>query len=191
MDGPNLWIVLAFGVVAIGWYFIFSAARLVRLHARVQGTLAALDAQLVRRAEATLELANARVLDAASALMLASAASDSLSAAEDEDTDADRQRFSNERETVESRLSEALGLALTADTLASLPGAGGFGDDIVSRVRATGLRVQLARRFHNDAVTDVRRVRRQWAVKWFRLAGHADMPQTVEFVDALPHGLRG
>ena len=191
MDGPNLWIVLALGLVAIGWYLTYTAARLDRLHARVQGTLAALDAQLVRRAEATLELANARVLDAASALMLASAASDSLSAAEDEDTDADRQRFSNERETVESRLSEALGLALTADTLASLPGAGGFGDDIVSRVRATGLRVQLARRFHNDAVTDVRRVRRQWAVKWFRLAGHADMPQTVEFVDALPHGIRG
>ena len=191
MDGPNLWIVLALGLVAIGWYLTYTAARLDRLHARVQGALAALDAQLVRRAEATLELANARVLDAASALMLASAASDSLSAAEDEDTDADRQRFSNERETVESRLSEALGLALTADTLASLPGAGGFGDDIVSRVRATGLRVQLARRFHNDAVTDVRRVRRQWAVKWFRLAGHADMPQTVEFVDALPHGLRG
>ena len=191
MDGPNLWIVLALGLVAIGWYLTYTAARLDRLHARVQGTLAALDAQLVRRAEATMELANARVLDAASALMLASAASDSLSAAEDEDTDADRQRFSNERETVESRLSEALGLALTADTLASLPGAGGFGDDIVSRVRATGLRVQLARRFHNDAVTDVRRVRRQWAVKWFRLAGHADMPQTVEFVDALPHGLRG
>ena len=191
MDGPNLWIVLALGLVAIGWYLTYTAARLDRLHARVQGTLAALYAQLVRRAEATLELANARVLDAASALMLASAASDSLSAAEDEDTDADRQRFSNERETVESRLSEALGLALTADTLASLPGAGGFGDDIVSRVRATGLRVQLARRFHNDAVTDVRRVRRQWAVKWFRLAGHADMPQTVEFVDALPHGLRG
>ena len=128
MDGPNLWIVLALGLVAIGWYLTYTAARLDRLHARVQGTLAALDAQLVRRAEATLELANARVLDAASALMLASAASDSLSAAEDEDTDADRQRFSNERETVESRLSEALGLALTADTLASLPGAGGFGD---------------------------------------------------------------
>ena len=191
MNGPDAWIVLALALVAIGWYLSYTAARLDRLHARVQGTLAALDAQLVRRAEATLELANAGVLDAASALMLASAASDSLSAAEDEDTDADRQRFSNERETVESRLSEALGLALTADTLAAMPGEGSFGDDIVSRVRATGLRVQLARRFHNDAVTDVRRVRRQWAVKWFRLAGHADMPQTVEFVDALPHGLRG
>jgi hypothetical protein len=71
MDGPNLWIVLALGLVAIGWYLTYTAARLDRLHARVQGTLAALDAQLVRRAEATLELANARVLDAASALMLA------------------------------------------------------------------------------------------------------------------------
>jgi hypothetical protein len=191
MNGPDTWIVLALALVAIGWYLSYTAARLDRLHARVQGTLAALDAQLVRRAEATLELANAGVLDAASALMLASAASDSLSAAEDEDTDADRQRFSHERETVESRLSEALGLALTADTLAAMPGEGSFGDDIVSRVRATGLRVQLARRFHNDAVTDVRRVRRQWAVKWFRLAGHAEMPQTVEFVDALPHGIRG
>ena len=191
MNAPNIWVLIALALVAIGWYLTYSAARLDRLPARVQGTLAALDAQLVRRAEATLELANSGVLDAASALMLASAASDSLSAAEDEDTDADRQRFSPERELVESRLSEALGLALSSDTLAALPAAGGFGDDIVSRVRATGLRVQLARRFHNDAVTDVRRVRRKWVVTSFRLAGHADMPQTVEFVDALPHSLRG
>ena len=40
-------------------------------------------------------------------------------------------------------------------------------------------------------MTDVRRVRRKWVVTSFRLAGHADMPQTVEFVDALPHSLRG
>jgi hypothetical protein len=188
---PNTLVVVVLVLVAIGWYLSYSAARLDRLHARVQGTLAALDAQLVRRAEATLELANSGFLDAASALMLASAASDSLSAAEDEDTDADRQRFSHDREGVESRLSEALSLALSADALATVSEAGGFGDDIVSRVRATGLRVQLARRFHNDAVTDVRRVRRKWIVAWFRLAGHTDMPQTVEFVDALPHGLRG
>lgn len=191
MSEPNVLALVVLVLVAIGWYLSYNAARLDRLHARVQGTLAALDAQLVRRAEATLELANSGVLDAASALMLASAASDSLSAAEDEDTDADQQRFSHDREGVESRLSEALGLALSADALATVSEAGGFGDDIVSRVRATGLRVQLARRFHNDAVTDVRGVRRKWIVRWFRLAGHADMPQTVEFVDALPHGLRG
>ena len=48
------------------------------------------------------------------------------------------------------------------------------------------MRVQLARRFHNDAVTDVRRVRRKTVVRLFRLAGHADLPATVEFDDELP-----
>ena len=86
----------------------------------------------------------------------------------------------------ESRLPEALGLALTADTLASLPGAGGFGDDIVSRGRATGLRGQVARRFHNDPGTDVRRVRRQWAGKWVRLGGDPDMRPTRGVGDAAP-----
>ena len=57
-------------------------------------------------------------------------------------------------------------------------------------MKATGLRVQLGRRFHNDAVTDVRRVRRKWVVRVFRLAGHAAMPRTVEFADELPPGLR-
>ena len=33
MDGPNLWIVLALGLVAIGWYLTYTAARLDRLHA--------------------------------------------------------------------------------------------------------------------------------------------------------------
>ena len=44
--------------VLIAWYLSYGAARLDRLHARVEGALSALDAQLVRRAEATLELAN-------------------------------------------------------------------------------------------------------------------------------------
>ena len=46
--------------------------------------------------------------------------------------------------------------------------------------------MQLARRFHNDAVTDVRRVRRKRVVRWFRLAGHAELPRTVEIDDELP-----
>ncbi len=177
-------------VVALGWYLSYSAARLDRLHARVSGTLAALDAQLVRRAEATLELANSGALDAASALMLAGAASDSLAASEAEHTDADLQRFGAERESVESDLTDAIVMALTPEVLAALPGGPGFGDDVVSRVKATGLRVQLARRFHNDAVTDVRRVRRKWVVRVFRLAGYAELPRTVEFADELPPGLR-
>ena len=58
--------------------------------------------------------------------------------------------------------------------------------ELTERVREAGLRVQLARRFHNDAVKEVQRVRAKRVVRWFRLAGHADLPQTVEFDDTVP-----
>ena len=58
-------------MVLIAWYLSYGAARLDRLHSRVEGALSVLDAQLVRRAEATLELANSGCLDPASALLLA------------------------------------------------------------------------------------------------------------------------
>ena len=62
----------------IAWYLTYTAARLDRLHVRVIGTLAALDAQLVTRAEASLELANTGLLDGATSLILANAAAESL-----------------------------------------------------------------------------------------------------------------
>jgi hypothetical protein len=178
-------------LIVLGWYLSYSAARLDRLHARVEGTLAALDAQLVRRAEATLELVNSGALDAASSLMLASAASDSLAHSELAEADIGAQRFGNDRESVESDLTEVLDHIMGAETLVHLEQRGDEDpgvDDIVARVKASCLRVQLARRFHNGAVTDVRAVRRKWTVRVFRLAGHAAMPQTVEFRDNLPDG---
>ena len=98
------WIVGAIALaVLIAWYVSYGAARLDRLHTRVEGALSVLDAQLVRRAEATLELANCGALDAASALILAGAATDSLEA------DTTDQRT---REAIESDLTQALELAL-------------------------------------------------------------------------------
>ena len=44
-------------------------------------------------------------------------------------------------------------------------------------------RVQLARRFHNDIVVSTRELRRRRLVSWFRLAGHAPMPSTIELED--------
>ena len=175
-------------LVLVGWYLSYSASRLDRLHARVEGTLAALDAQVVRRAEATLELANSGLLDAASTLMLADAASGSLAAAEEADTTAPT--FPPERESAESALSEALELALDDERVHELRDDAAYGAELLARVGATGLRVQLARRFHNEAVTDVRRVRRKATVRWFRLAGYAVLPATVEFADELPAPLR-
>jgi len=172
------WIVGALAMaVVIAWYVSYGAARLDRLHARVEGALSVLDAQLVRRAEATLELANCGALDAASALMLAGAASDSLEA-----ETADQ----SSREAIESDLTQALELALGEEAVRRLRADEAVGAPVLQRVAAANQRVELARRFLNDAVTDVRRVRRKPGVRLLRLAGHADLPQTFEINDELP-----
>lgn len=192
---PLTWSVVVVAVLlGVAWYLSYSAARLDRLHTRAEGALSALDAQLVRRAEATLELANSGAVDPASALMLAGAASESLEAHNEralEDDLLDGQSF-GAREVLESDLTEALQAALTADVVAALrsEGSDSLGASALQRVEAAGVRVQLARRFLNDAVTDVRRVRRKPVVRLFRLAGHADLPRTVEFDDELPPAVR-
>ena len=73
------WVAITLAVLfLLAWYLSYSAARLDRLHAKVEGALSALDAALVRRAEAALELANSGALDPATGFLLASAASESL-----------------------------------------------------------------------------------------------------------------
>src|SRR5689334_24905613 len=192
MDNLTWGVVVVAVLLGVAWYLSYSAARLDRLHSRVEGALSALDAQLVRRAEATLELANSGALDPASALILAGAASESLEAHNERAVEEDLlegQHFAG-REGVESDLTTALQAALTPDVVDELRVAEGPGLPALHRVEAAGLRVQLARRFHNDAVTDVRRVRRKPVVRVFRLAGHADLPRTVEFDDELPPAVR-
>lgn len=167
-------------LVVIAWYLSYSAARLDRLHVRLSGTLAALDAQLVRRAEAAVELANSGVLDGATALILADAAADSLEIPDEND---------EVREVVESDLTEALDVALTAEVVEALRAGGSIGEEYLNRLSSACTRVQLARRFHNDAVTDVRSVRRKWVVRMFHLAGYTPLPHTVEFNDECPEHL--
>lgn len=185
------WITLGVIVlVLLAWYLTYSAARLDRLHAKVEGAAAALDAQLVRRAESALELATSGLLDPASSLLLVDAASQSL------DESAERARGEmldirglTGREGVESGLTEALNAALDAEAVRSLRMRGGEAAvAALERIEAAGLRVQLARRFHNQAVTDVQRVRRKRVVRAFRLAGRAHLPETVEFDDVLSLG---
>lgn len=176
------WVTIVVAVVLIlGWYLSYSAARLDRLHTRVESTSAALDAQLVRRAEATLELANSGHLDAASGLILAAAAAESLATVEGDPG----------REGVESDLTDALDAALSPITVDALRATDEPTAESLTRISDAGTRVQLARRFHNDAVIDVRQVRRKTVVRLFRLAGHAELPSTIEFDDELPSGLRG
>lgn len=187
--GPIAWVAVTVCVLLVlAWSLSYSAARLDRLHAKVEGALSALDAQVVRRAEASLELANSGAVDPASGVLLAAAATESLERHNERTFETDLlegQHFAG-RESVESELSEVLRAALPQEVTREVAAKGEPASAMLERVRQAGVRVQLARRFHNEAVKEVQRVRGKRMVRLFRLAGHAAMPQTVEFDDSLP-----
>ena len=92
---PIMMIVLLFGL-----YLSWTAGRLDRLHWRVDKSRAALDAQLLRRSGAALDIAGGGLLDPASSVLVADAASRARTVEE------------SGREQAESELTEALGAAL-------------------------------------------------------------------------------
>lgn len=164
------------GVLLGGWYLSFTATRLDRLHARVESSAAALDAQLVRRASTALELAISGLLDPASALLVAEAATEAR------DSDGEH------RELAESDLTKALHAALESPTAAQLR-VDPVGATLLGELSSASSRVALARRFHNEAVRGARAVRGKPLVRVLRLAGHAPMPPTFEMDDSLPAAL--
>lgn len=171
-------------LLVLGWYLSYSAARLDRLHHKVESARASLDAQLVRRCAAAVEVAP--FLDPASGLLLADAAAAALEAGERQAPDAGP---GADLEEAESDLTRALEAALDdprhVEALALDPNA----LDALAVLRQACERVGLARRFHNEAVAQAQRVRRKRVVRWARLAGHAAWPVTVEIDDAAPSGL--
>jgi hypothetical protein len=179
------WLLAVLLVAVIAWYLSFSASRLDRLHHRVEGARSALDAQLVRRAEAAVELATSGALDPASGLLVAGAAAEALAAGESDDDVLDGR---DGREQAESDLSHALQAALDGDVVGALS-AHEVGRLLLDRLAAACHRVELARRFHNDAVTAAVRVRGKRIVRWARLAGRAPLPQTFEMDDDPPAAL--
>jgi hypothetical protein len=177
------WVVLAVGalvfVLLLGLYLSMTAGRLDHLHRRIEMSRLALDAQLLRRSSVCLELAAAQVLDPASSLLLASAAHLARTAPDLSD---------DEHALAESDLTAALVAALDPDDLAVVS-ASSDGTEMLDELDAACRRVQLTRRFHNDAVRACRQLRRQRMVRLFRLAGHTPWPDTWEMDDSMPEGL--
>ena len=68
------WFWLVVVLVVLAGYVASTSNRLDRLHARLDATRAALDAQLLRRAAVTLEIAASGLLDPATRVLLAGAA---------------------------------------------------------------------------------------------------------------------
>ena len=170
-------VVIGATVLVAGWYLFFSATRLDRFHSRVEGARSALDAQLVRRASVSFQLAVSGLFDPATSLLLADAAQGARDADE------------VDREVAESNLTRALQAALADPGLASALDADPAGHALVSELAAASQRVELARRFLNDAVRGARVVRRKRIVRYLRLAGHAPWPPTFEMDDTPPTGL--
>ncbi len=173
------WIIVAAALaVVLGVYLSWTAGRIDRLHARIEATRAVLDAQLLRRSGAALDVATGGLLDPASAVLVADAATRARTV-EPED-----------REQAESDLTAALCAALDdTEFVAQLrreQDAGAALDELAAACR----RVGHARRFHNDTVRSARRLRSKVLVRWLRLAGHAPWPETVEFDDSVPRPFR-
>src|SRR6478609_5144186 len=167
---PVGWLVVAVVVaVLLSMWVTFTLTRLDRLHARVDAARAALDAQLVRRAAALLQVAEApeTPLDAGERAGYAAVAQAALTPA-----GADR------RAAVENAVGRAV--ARLADGRAALrPEAG-------AELREAAARVQVARRFYNDAVRDSRTLRARRMPRLLRLAGHVELPQFFDIDDTLP-----
>lgn len=175
-------------LVLLGWYLSFSAARLDRLHHRVESSRAALDTQLVRRAAAAVEAA--QLVDPSSGLLMADAAAGALVAGGDPPSvPGDGVSLALGREEAENELSRALHAVLDdAEQVARLRGEPVTSDALDTLAQACE-RVQLARRFHNDAVAQAQRMRRKRVVRWAWLAGRAQLPQMFEIDDNPPAGL--
>lgn len=180
--GGWTWLVIAGAVFVIVFllYLGMTAGRLDRLHQRVDTSLLTLDGHLVRRSAVASELASSGVLDPATSMLLIESAIDARTASEGED---------EARALVESNLTSALVAALDADDVAAVD-AEVDGSLILDELAATCRRVELSRRFHNDAVRACRQVRSRKLVRIFRLAGHTPWPVTWEMDDTVPEPLR-
>lgn len=179
MDTTGL-VLLVIILIALAWYLTFTASRLDRLHQRVEGARAALDAQLVRRAAVTAQLATSGLLDPATAVLLVEAASAARTVDPADQT---------AREVAESNLSRALRAGLDQPDVLEALAADPDGAELLDELTSACRRVAMARRFHNDAVRAIRAMRRHWVVRLLRLAGHAPLPRTVEIDDTPPAGL--
>lgn len=200
----------------LGWSLWVQASRVDRLHRTVLRSRATLEAQLFRRATAAAELAGSGVLDPAESVIVADVALRATDATSDvlvpdglegppdplgEDDGpagpaagtaagsakgAARVAVAPDRGLLESELSRTLRAVLGTSTeraeLAEDPHAA----DVLGQLQHAWYRLQVARRFHNAHVEQVRKARSRWAVRTFRLAGRAPLPEPFDMDDALP-----
>ncbi|GDX32190.1 membrane protein [Actinomycetes bacterium] len=179
-----IWLIaaLAVSLIVLGLYLSMTAGRIDRLHQRIETSTLALDAHLLRRSSIAIELATSGVLDPASSLLIADAAHLARTSADLDPV---------LKAQAESDLTAALDASLSDLEETAEISEAELGRELLDELDAAFRRVQLSRRFRNDAVRACRQVRGQFLVRAFRLAGHTNWPQTWELDDTMPQGLTG
>jgi hypothetical protein len=198
---PWLLVAIAVAVIALGvvaGFAITRARRLDRLHQRILASRDSLSRLLLRRAsEADLlsrsvGLENSGLADAARAYIqdggdqLTTDGLDRRTAAQRQ---GDRVEVATRLERA-SALSRAIRETLTPEERARIvldPQAGAR----LEALDATCYRIELTRNVHNVDVAGVRALRSARMVKLLRLAGHAPIPEPIDFDDDTQTGGRG
>ena len=173
----TFWLVVIIAAVLLAailaFYLKMSAGRIDRLHRRIDVALLSLDSHLLRRSGVTLELAASGFLDPASSLLISEAAHAARLSTD---------LSSTQRDTAESELTVALNAVLDHEEIEFIESEIA-GREILAEFTASAKRVELSRRFLNDAVRACVQLRTQRSVRWFHLAGHTPIPHTREIFD--------
>ncbi|KSW10506.1 hypothetical protein FBF35_05900 [Schaalia odontolytica] len=198
---PWLLVAIVFAVIALGviaGFAITRARRLDRLHQRILASRDSLSRLLLRRAsEADLlsrsaGLESSGLADAARAYIQDGGdqlTTDGL----DRRTAAQRQ---GDRVEVAARLERASALSRAIRETLTLEERARIVSDPQAAARlealdATCYRIELTRNVHNVDVAGVRALRSARMVKLLRLAGHAPIPEPIDFDDDTQTGGRG
>jgi hypothetical protein len=172
----GLWVTVAVVLlmVLVGAWFSWTATRLDQLHHRIDLGRESLNTQLALRSGVVLELVGSGALGDPEAVLLSDAAHHARHAPAAQ---------------AESGLSQVLRAVFASPE--SIAAVRAEAPELVDELAAACRKVELARRFHNDHVTSARALRSRRRVRWFRLAGHAPEPTTVDLDDVPPPGLDG
>jgi hypothetical protein len=171
-------IILLVVLVLFGLYLSQTAGRLDRLHRRVDAGRVSLDRALLERQTVASEVAGALLPDPFTAEVIADAVREARRTDAADDL---------ARGLAESNLSRVLAATFDDAEAVSEVAAGPEGE-LMNDLESCTRRVQLSRRFYNDAVRACRDVRDNWLVGKFRLAGHTPLPEPFEMDDVPPPG---
>jgi hypothetical protein len=176
MESTSLLLLTLFLIYFV-WKLSTIASRLDRTHRRRDAALNSLRQYLAIRATATAKLITSGSLETNVAARLRSDLENVMNESE---------KSFNAYLIAESKLTGALCEEFDDDNqILPLLGSTKTADLVFELVRASK-RVQLARRFHNDAVGASQLLHKRFVVRLFRLAGHTPAPKAVDLDDRVP-----